>query len=229
MKLTLLQKKQETADVVSFIFQSETPVIWKAGQYMHYTLPHENQDARLNDRYFTISSAPSEKNIMLTTRFTSQKSSSFKRALKELPIGGIIEADGPEGDFTLEEPGEYIFIAGGIGVTPFRSILKDLEHKKISIEGKLLYGNRDSHLIFKDELEDMAGLQKNFRMHYFIDPERIVDQAIKKLVPDISKPFFYVSGPEPMVEAFEKMLSEMGVSGDHTKRDYFPGYEYPEK
>lgn len=227
MKLTLISKKSEAGGATSFVFQPDSALAWQAGQFLHYTLPHKNPDERKTERYFTISAAPFEKNVMVTARF-SEKGSSFKKALSALPIGGTIEAEGPEGDFVVDDPSaEFVFIAGGIGVTPYRSILLDLDNKGISIKCKLLYANRDNNFIFREELEALAKKHPNFRIRYFVDPERIDEAAIKQEAPDLAKPIFYVSGPEPMTEAFGKMLLGMGVADARLKRDYFPGYNWP--
>src|ERR1035437_9590818 len=131
MKLSLMQKKTESPDVESFIFKPSESIIWKAGQFFHYVLHHEPTDDRGSDRWFTISSAPFEKNVMITTRLTPDKGSSFKKKLTSLKIGKTIEVSNIDGDFTVDDPTkEHVFIAGGIGITPFRSILKDLDHDK---------------------------------------------------------------------------------------------------
>src|SRR5207244_1615721 len=106
-------------------------------------------------------------------------------------------------------------------ITPYRSILLDLDHKGFSINTKLLYANRDKNFVFKEELEMLAEKHPNFKIKYFVNPNRIDEKAIKEKVPDLSKPIFYVSGPAPMVFAFEKMLDQIGVSKEHVKLDDF--------
>ena len=96
MKLSLVTKRPETGDVMSFMFRSDTPLSWQAGQFLHYTLPHPDADERRITRYFTIASAPFEKHVMLTTRFASERSSSFKRALRQLPLGSAVEVGEPD-------------------------------------------------------------------------------------------------------------------------------------
>lgn len=224
MKLTLKEKKQETSDVTSFIFEAPEGFAWTAGQLLHYTLPHESPDDRGTERYFTISSAPFEKHVMVTTRF-AEKGSTFKKALSALPIGAQVDADGLEGDFVAgNDTGDYVFIAGGIGITPIRSILADLDHRGPSIRAKLLYANRTNDFVFKDELEALAHKHPHFSIAYFVSPARIDEAAIRQNVPELEKSVFYVSGPEPMVQAFEKMLVGMGVPSEQVKRDEFPGY-----
>src|SRR3569832_788440 len=115
MRLKLLEKRQETPDTKSFFFGGETGLSWRAGQYIHYKLPHPDPDSRGIERYFSIASAPFEKRVMLSCRF-APKSSSFKQALDHLAPGAEIDADPPEGDFCVNDPSEaLVFIAGGIG------------------------------------------------------------------------------------------------------------------
>ena len=236
MKLTLIDKRKEAGDATSFILKPEPPAAdaapftWQAGQFLHYTLPHDNPDDRKMERYFTISAAPHEGHIMITTRLLpdASKMSSFKKTLASLPIGGTIEADGPDGDFVIENPAaEFVFIAGGIGITPYRAILLDLDSRGVDIHARLLYSNRNQDFVFKSELDALAQKHKNFTIRYIVDPEKIDEAMIRQEIPDLTKPIVYVSGPEPMTEAFEKWMLAMGIPEAHLKRDYFPGYNWP--
>jgi len=225
MKLNLINRKTEVPGVESFIFAPSEPALWKAGQFFHYVLHHEPTDNRGSDRWFTVATAPSEKAVMITTRFTNDNGSSFKKALSGLKTGDAIEVSELEGDFTVDDFGkEYVFIAGGIGITPFRSILKDLEQKGEKVAATLLYANRDQNIAYKDELEALAKNNPNLKINYVISPERIDIEKIKEFVPDMQKPMFYVSGPEPMVESLGNALKEAGISADRIKQDWFPGY-----
>jgi ferredoxin-NADP reductase len=228
MKLILDHTKQETADTVSFYFTSDQPLAWRAGQFMHYTLAHPNPDSRKTERYFTIASAPHEGKVMITTRFAGEKGSSFKKALQAMKPGDAIEADGPNGEFVLDDVSPLvILLAGGIGVTPYRSILLDREHRGLPMDVTLLYANRTEDVVFKQELEALMAKHPDFKIRYFIGDSRIDEQALKSAIPDLQKPLFFVSGPEPMVQAFVKMFSGMGIPEDHQKRDFFPGYDWP--
>lgn len=224
MTLTLIDKKIETPTVTTFIFQPDQPVNWQAGQYLVYTLPHPSPDQRGVKRFFTIAAPPQEGDPRITTRIT-EPVSSFKTALNSMPIGGTIEATGPMGNFTLAEPAEqYIFIAGGIGITPFRAILLDLDQRDKQLPITLLYANRDQNIVFKDEFDELAQRHLEFNLNYVIDPQKI-DAAIIQNVSGWQQAQYYISGPEPMVKAIEQLLTGLGVSGDQMKRDYFPGYD----
>jgi ferredoxin-NADP reductase len=227
-RLTLEYRHQETRDTVTFRFESGEIRDWKPGQYLHYTLEHHHPDSRGIERYFTIASAPCEGYIQLTTRFSDKKSSSFKRALRDMEVGGTIEADGLAGDFVVEDPSKsLVFIAGGIGVTPYRAMLLALDHASAPVNVDLLYANHDENFPFKAELVTFAEEHPTFRAHYFTGSKRLDEKAVAAAVGDLTKPEFYVSGPEPMVEAFEDTLRGMKVPKTRIKTDYFPGYPWP--
>lgn len=226
MKLKLQSKVQEVPGVMSFWWEMETPITWKPGQFLRYKLLHDNPDGRGVNRFFTIASAPHEGKIRLTTRLAGESCSSFKKSLVNLPEGTEIEVTGPSGDFTIEDPNlEYVFIAGGIGITPFRSILTHHHHQKIPLKVTLLYSNRNQDIVFKEELEQISQQNPNLKIHYIIDPQRIDEEVIKTHVPNLQTPIFYVSGPEPMVEGISQMLRGLGVKDEHIKQDFFPGYK----
>jgi len=225
MKLELIEKKEELKGVISFVFKPLEAATWKAGQYAHYVLHHEPTDDRGSDRWFTIAAAPFEENFVITTRIDDTTKSTFKKKLESLQIGKKIEVGAIEGDFVLEDYSkEYVFIAGGIGITPFYSILKQLDHENVKAKITLLYANRDENVPFKEEFEKIARNNPELKIHYIIAPERLDETKIQSLVGDITKPIFYVSGPEPMVESLGNKLKEVGVSADHLKQDWFPGY-----
>lgn len=225
MKFKLIQKIKETSDVTTFVFEPDQPLEWTAGQYMHYILPHENPDDRGTERYFTISSAPFEKHPQITTRHADEKSSTFKTTLFNLEVGDEMEANDLEGDFIFGDPDkEYVFLAGGIGITPFHSILKDLDHKGLQPKITLIYSNRNQEVVFKDEFESFKQRNPNLIIHYLYSPERIDEDSIKKYSPSLQGPIFYMSGPEPMIEALGETLKGMGVAESSIVQDFFPGY-----
>ena len=225
MKLKLAARKAESPGVKSFIFKPEEPLVWKAGQFLHYVLNHEATDDRGSDRWFTIASAPYERHVMITTRFASKQGSTFKKTLKALKPGDSIEVSDLDGDFIVSDARKkYVFIAGGIGITPFRSILKQAKHEKKSLRVNLIYANRKNVAAYKKEFDAMAKRNPHLKIHYLFHPQRIDKKTIKEPVPDLKTPIFYVSGPEPMVESVGKMLQQIGVPQKRIKQDWFPGY-----
>ena len=241
MKLQLVDKKQIAPNTISFYFRPDGPFIWKPGQFLHYRIPQATPDDRGENRFFSIASAPHEGPIQLTTRF-SPEGSSFKKELQKLEVGQSIEAEGPKGSFSMDDPRQqYVFIAGGIGITPFRAILKDLDYNRQPMNISLLYANRIKDALFKEEFVKLAKKHPEFKLFYFISDEPVAEQklsdnvsvlpgqinqnAIQTLIPNFQSAIYYISGPETMVYTFEEMLSGLGVPKENTKRDYFPGYE----
>ena len=227
MKLTLRTIKPEAGDILSFIFTPERTLRWQAGQYLHYTLNHPQPDDRGVQRYFSIASAPHEKLVMLTTRF-APKGSSFKRALKKLQPGDVIDAGEKGGDFVLDHRRKkFVFIAGGIGITPFRAILLALAHHRKPLNLQLLYASRNPDFPYRKELATLQKRHPGFRIDYVVSPKKLDEKTIARLVPDLAKPVFYVSGPEPMVASVDQALKKLGVTKQRIKNDFFPGYKWP--
>jgi len=227
MQLVFKERLARAGDVTRFVFTPQQPLTWQPGQYLHYDIAHEAADSRGTERWFTISSAPFEKDVWITTRLAKQHGSSFKNQLLSLQPGQTIEADEPEGDFVVEDLSRnYIFVAGGIGITPFRSIISQLHHDGQDFTISLLYANRDATAIaFQDELEAISRQHKDFTITYFNGDKRIDEAVLREQGAKLEDPIYYVSGPEPMVEAFQATLEAMGVDEQHAKFDYFPGYE----
>lgn len=226
MQLKFLEKRPEAGDTFSFNFELTEPMTWKAGQFLIYFLPHEKPDIRGKQRFFTISSSPFEKYVMLSTRIFPENRSSFKQALEELKAGDLVEVKGPDGDFVLTEPNrEYVFIAGGIGVTPYRSIIGQLDFEKKPINVELLYANKTEDFPFRMYFEEIAQRNPNFKIEYVVSPQHVDEAYIGQNVENYKDKIFYVSGPEPMVENLFEMLKKMGIPEENIKTDYFPGYD----
>jgi ferredoxin-NADP reductase len=227
MTLTLLAKEPLTDGVVSFVWEPPAGFTWQAGQYMQLTLPHDNPDDRGIKRWFTIAAPPFEGKPRTTTRIATEHSSTFKQALAKLEPGDTIEANEPEGDFVLDDKQhEYVFIAGGIGFTPFHAILTELAHQGALPKIQVLYGVRNTQATYHEELAELSGRFPQLKVQYIVEPDRINEAVISQFVTDLQSPFFYISGPEPMVLAFEKLLQNMGVPQDNLRKDEFPGYTW---
>ena len=235
--LTLKEKNKLSEDVCQFVFSPGYKLSFDAGQYMEWTLNHKNPDSRGSRRYFTIASSPTEKNIILTTKF-AKESSTFKKELFDLNIGKTLLSAQIEGDFTLpKDPKQKIvWIAGGIGVTPYRSMAKFISDSGLKRDVVLLYSaRRPKDLVYKnlfDSMKDKIGLKNIYIVN---DADGLTLQndtkvglinaeLIQKEILDYKERRFYISGPEGMVEAFEGMLKGIGVPGDQIQTDFFPGY-----
>ncbi len=235
--LTLAKKDKLSADVYDFIWKTDQSFTFKAGQYLEWTLGHGRPDARGNRRYFTIASSPTEQELHLGVKFYPD-SSSFKTKLLSLEPGNQIIASQLSGEFTLpnDPKKKLVFIAGGIGITPFRSMIKYLLDSGERREVTLLFSNRTpSDIVYRDIFESaeekigiktlyvvgsLAGatLERNMRVG------SISADMIMKEVPDYLDCFYYVSGPPSMVSSFRGALASMGISRSHVKTDFFPGY-----
>lgn len=232
MELTLVDKKQETKDVFSFYFQPPSPISWQPGQFMIYSLPHQNSDVRGIMRFFTISSAPFENHITITTKIDKNNGSSFKKALMDMKAGQKIQAKGPDGNFILDNLSrDYIFIAGGVGITPFRSILTQISNQKSVIKNQqisitLFYANKSKdNILFKDELDEAKKNNPNLKIEFILNPRHIDEKTLKTGIRDFQKPVFYISGPDQMVESLVNLLETLGVQRKNIKEDYFSGYD----
>lgn len=218
MKLTLLQKYTQGGDIVTFCFKTDKPLDWEAGQFMHWQI---EVDGKPEFHWFTISSAPYEKKPCITTHV---RNTPFKQALNKLEVGDIIHGFGRDGDFVWEDSDlPHVFIAGGIGVTPFHSIIKQRAHEGKSLPITLLYANRDDNIAFKSEFDAISKAHPEFGISYVIGKPLSLD-LIKEKVPHFKESLVYLSGAEPMVEAIGDQLRKAGLPAHQLKRDFFPNY-----
>jgi glycine betaine catabolism B len=235
-KLTLVGVEEMAADCYDFIFASNRKVGFRSGQYLDWTLDVADPDNRGNRRPFTIASAPTENEIRLGVKFYPG-ASAFKRALAKMRPGDVIYGSHLAGEFTLPRDNDtkIAFIAGGIGVTPFRSMVQELLDKQTPRPIVMLYGNNTGEEIAYAELFDQAERELGIRTVYAVadgpPPARdnvhqgLIDaDLIAREVPDYNDRMFYISGPRAMVVRFQRLLSELGVARSRIKVDYFPGY-----
>lgn len=234
-RLVLKEKKEIAKGIWEFIFVPNKPIHFLAGQYLEWTIASRYPDSRGNRRYFSIASSPTEKEVLLTIK-VPEKASSFKQSLLALNPGDALFATNLEGEFVLaKKPNDsYVFIAGGIGITPFRSMIRSLVDSKTNVPITLFYVAHDaSEFVFDDLFEEAkkaCGLQivhvvsENPPPNWQGEVGRLSDIMIKKYVTDYQKRSFYLSGPQPMVVGYKEMLQQMGVSKKQIKTDYFPGY-----
>ncbi|MEK7112770.1 MAG: FAD-dependent oxidoreductase [Patescibacteria group bacterium] len=240
MKLKLVENKKEAKETKSFFWESEKPVKYLPGQYFYFTLPSlKYPDPRGATRHFTLSSSPTEGNLLRnTTRI--RPDSGYKKTLDELEIGATIEGEGPNGEFILDEneKGSHIFLAGGIGITPFRSMIKYAVDKNLNTQIHLIYSNSiPEEITFGGELENWAKSWPNLKLDMAITkPEessqpswsgltgRIDEKLIQKLVSDFNDKVFWVCGPPLMVDAMEQSLGKLGLSAGKLRSEKFTGY-----
>jgi ferredoxin-NADP reductase len=232
--LTLKRVEEVARDAYEFVFSSDRPFSFSPGQYMEWTLAHESPDNRGNRRYFTLASAPTERTVRLGVKFYPE-ASTFKRALAAMKKGERISASHIAGGFVLprNKNKKLVFIAGGIGITPFRSMVRYLLDKNEPRDIVMLYSNRSAKDIAYADVLDRARTELGIRTIYAVTEGdgssdvyagKIDAGLIRREVPDYASRTFYLSGPHAMVAAFEKTLRDMGVPRYRIKSDFFPGF-----
>ena len=231
---TLINKRKLCLGTLEFTFELPESISFTAGEYVFVTLTKlDIPDDRGPRRHFSILNDPQDSgHVKITTRI---RDTGFKQTLNALPFGGTVDISTPYGDLILpdDEKTSVVFIAGGIGITPFMSMLSWMQDDKRQTPVTLLYSNksRDTTAYF-DELQNLAKEMSNFTLVMFMTQDELwsgetgrLDAAkIQKYVPDIQTPIFYIVGPEGMNQAVEDILTELRVPEDHIKREDFTGY-----
>ncbi len=219
-----------TSDVSSFRFPRPAELVYKPGQYMMVTIKSGGKELM---HPFSFSSSPTEKDhIEFTKKFTPNE---YSVALKTLKPGNWAQIDAPYGKFTFE--GEYPKIAlltGGIGITPFRSIIKACTDKKLNTSIVLIYGCRTpGDIAFRREFEEMQAQNKNLRLVFTVNEPNgswigavgnITAELVKKEMPDYKERTFYACGPPGMVQAMTNLVKELGLPETQLKLESFAGY-----
>jgi ferredoxin-NADP reductase/Na+-translocating ferredoxin:NAD+ oxidoreductase RnfD subunit len=233
-----LKKRILVADNThDFVFKTDRPLAFKPGQYMEWTLEHEGADSRGNRRYFTIASSPTEKDIRMGVKFYPF-GSSFKHALLAMTSSDTVVASQLAGDFVMPKDAsrKLVFMSGGIGVTPFRSMIKYLVDRREQRDIVHFYSNKTVADIAYADVFEAARNELGINTVYtltdhgsvpagwqgktgFVDAKMIAEE-----VPDYADRTFYLSGPRGMIVAFEKTLKAMGIPGSRIKMDFFPGF-----
>lgn len=237
MRIHLKERRPETSDVMSFIFDlSGQQLEYRPGQILHYEVDAlAFPDVRGNRRHFTISSSPSEEGIVtITTRI---RGSGFKETLRQAPIGYELTCEDLEGEFILgdgETRLKHVFIAGGIGITPYRSMLRYAVDMDEPLNVLLLYFSRlSSDIIFGRELENISGRMPTFSLVNVLteyetgwkgEKGRLDETMLRKWVPDTNDILFWLSGPPSMVSAHRDLLELIGVDGQSIRVERFMGY-----
>ena len=235
--LELKEKIKIAPDIYDFIFSVNQKFSYKPGQYMEWTFRHNKPDGRGNRRYFTLASSPTENEIRVGIKFY-ENSSSFKKSMLATNPGSKIIASQLAGDFYLPNDlnKKFLFIAGGIGITPFRSIIKYLLDTNQKRDAVLFYANKKASDIIYQDVFDKANEQLQIRTIYTLTDKAQIppdwngkagyvdEQMIMQEVPDYKERVFYLSGRHSMVSSFEKTLSKIGVSKSQIITDFFPGF-----
>jgi ferredoxin-NADP reductase len=232
-----IKEKQEVAKgtlLVTFDLLGEE-MDFSPGQYFHVTLPNlgDDDDKGLR-RHITVVTSPNEKGMLGFA--TRMRDSAFKRTLRELPVGSEVEVEAPKGKFGLPEDRSrpLVFVAGGIGITVFRSMLRFIREERLPYRVTLIYSNRDREsTAFLDELRELEQELPDFRLILTMtqDPgwegeTRKVDGEFVKdyLEGDLNRYRFLVAGPPAMAEGVQAALQDAGVRDENVIAERYSGY-----
>jgi glycine betaine catabolism B len=236
--LPLKEKFKITPNSYDFIFALDRRLAFAPGQYMEWTLDHDDPDLRGNRRYFTMASSPTEPDLRLGVRFVAPSiSSSYKQAMLEMQPDDEVMAGQLTGDFTMpRNPRQpLVFIAGGIGITPYRSMIKYLLDIHQSRPITLFYGAPTTRSFAYQDVFEQAERELGIRTIYIAEKAEdappgwvglaglIQPDTIKTYAPNYSKSIFYISGPHGMVNAVNDMLHRLGIPRRQIKMDFFAG------
>jgi ferredoxin-NADP reductase len=236
MRIRLKEKRTETSDVISFIFDlGGQPLSYIPGQFVFFELDAlAFPDERGKRRHFTISSSPTEAGIVMFT--TRLRGSGFKETLRHAEPGYELTMETPRGGFVMREGDTrpHVMVAGGIGITPYRSILRHAADLHTSLRATLLYFNRiEADIIFRQELDSLSSQMSTLRVVHALDEptsgwtgetSRLSEALLSKYAPNRQEPLFWLSGPPPMVNAYAEILLSFGIDAASIKKDSFTGY-----
>ena len=219
-QLVFIESYKESDDVYTFVFEKERDLTWKAGQHGLFSITHKK--VKNPTKPFTIAAAPSE-NVLKLTMKINDNPSEFKKAMLELKQGMTIGMSGPLGSLNVNDERPTVLIAGGIGITPFRSIIKQIEAEgngnKKPIH--LLYMDSEKKYMFKDELDannDSISIS-------YLDSRDDLHQEIDKLSTLYQNNGQYlIAGPKLMVDSISSYLQNSSISKKNIKKDAFHGY-----
>lgn len=234
MKAKIKQKKVIAKGTLLVEFELVNEEIdFQPGQFFFVTLPKLfYPDERGDRRHFTIINSPKQKNTLSFA--TRLRDSGFKKTLEKLPLETVVEVGPIRGSFVLpKDQANLVFIAGGIGITPYIAMLKYISDFNLNYKITLLYSNSDEEsTAFLEELKKLENSLANFKLVLTMTQQdswpaekgRIDSQLVKKYLSDYENKLFFVSGPPAMVEATKKELLSLGIKEENLKSENFTGY-----
>ena len=229
------QRKNGSAFLVAPLILFGAGFPFTAGQAGDFTLPNPLEtDAEGNVRSFTLASAPFEEDLMIATRM---RDTAFKRSLKTVPLGTELTLEAPWGELILHDDARIpaVFLTGGIGITPVRSMVLQATHDHLPHKLTLFYANhRPEDAAFLDELTSaanpnftlvatMSNMEKS-AAQWNGETGHVSKAMLTKYIADLTLPIYYISGPPDMIAAMQKTLSDAGVKTTNIRVEEFSGY-----
>jgi ferredoxin-NADP reductase len=231
MRATLIRIEILRPGVRTFWFQPDSKIKFNPGQFIAITVPHTNVDSRGNWREFSISSSPSEPLLGITSSFAAQNSSTFKHALSSLKPGEGVFLGEPMGDFVLPKDVSIsmVFVAAGIGSTPYASMIKWLLSRKEKRQIQFIYSaSRPEEFIFneiwRDYPLDFIPIVSRPNSHWQGATGQIDAKIISELAHPIGEKLIFLAGPQSLIESLFHSLLSVGIPRRQLLLDYFPGY-----
>jgi ferredoxin-NADP reductase len=233
----LIDRKEVAEGTIAFRFEKPSGWTFKAGQFIDMTLldPSET-DSEGNTRGFSIASGPHEEALMVATRM---RNTAFKRVLKGMPLGTAVKVEGPFGNLTLHNNAARtaVFLAGGIGITPFRCILSRAAREKLPHRIFLFFSNRrPEDAPFLEELQALERENPNYKLIAIMtqmeksnepwhgETGLINKGLLSRYLKNAASPIYYIAGPPEMVKGLHEVLNKGGVDDDDIRTEEFAGY-----
>jgi ferredoxin-NADP reductase len=236
-KIKLKSRSEVASGTMAFHFEKPDGFTFQPGQCGDFTLPNPPQnDAEGNKRSFSLACAPYEDDLFITTRM---RDTAFKRSLKLIDLGTELEFEAPWGELTLHNDTSIpaVFLTGGIGITPVRSIVLQATHDKLAHPLFAFYSNRTPRdAVFLEELTAAQRANPNFTLiatmtevessptQWSGETGYITEAMLKKHLPDRSHAIYYLTGPPEMVAAMQKLLKAANVKETNIRAEEFSGY-----
>jgi ferredoxin-NADP reductase len=236
-KSKLIRREEVAEGTMAFHFEKPSGFAFKAGQSADVTLiDPPDTDAEGNTRTFSIASPPFENELVFTTRM---RDTAFKRSLKKVPLATGVKIGSAAGSFTLHKnlAKSAVFLAGGIGITPFLSIVQQANHDRLPHKLYLFYSNRrPEDAAFLDTLQTLETTNPNFRLICTMtemskstkdwkgETALIGKQMLSKHLAVLQGPIYYIAGPPTMVAAMRQTLVGARVEEDDIRAEEFAGY-----
>jgi ferredoxin-NADP reductase len=236
-KIKLKNRSEVASSTMAFHFEKPDGFTFQPGQCGDFTLSNPPQnDAEGNKRSFSLACAPYEDDLFITTRM---RDTAFKRSLKLIGLGTELDLEAPWGELTLHNDPRIpaVFLTGGIGITPVRSIVLQATHDKLAHPLFAFYSNRTLHeATFLDELTVTQSANPHFHLiatmtgvesspaQWNGETGYITEAMLQRHLSDLNRPIYYLTGPPEMVTAMQKLLKAAGVKETSIRAEEFSGY-----
>ena len=222
-EIVYVSRKQESEDIVTFKFKPKGELNWEVGQHGIITV---DNGKKKQGKAFSIASVPQEGEVLIATR-VSREPSDYKKALMNLKPGDTIIMKGPIGNFMLDESKRpVLFVAGGIGITPFRALLQEAIRLRDNspITAELLYIDSKEDFIYREELDAMVENHDFIKIRYIKERDEL-QKAVQEYAEKYeNEAYYFISGTVPMVKSIKELLKKLKVKGKNIKNDPFYGY-----